>query len=404
MRTFPWVIALAWALGGCDDELFGKPGGGEPVATDLEGFCAVQAVFAARCNACHGTSATGGLDLATDPAAALINHPAATDAALTLVVPGDPDASFLWAKVSGTQADGQGGVMPPGGLAADEQEIIRAWIADGADTACDSDAPVTDGYGVHPDGFDDPAVHGLEAKFQDQTCTDCHGADLSGGAGPSCDTCHAAGWREDCTFCHGDADVGQAAPPVNISGADDGADATFIPHLAHVLDTDLHTAFACESCHTTPSNVLSAGHLFVGDDTPGRAETSFIDSLSDAATWDGNGSCSNLYCHGNGQGDNGTISHTATVDGCDDCHAAKSSGENAWKRMSGAHEDHLDEGVDCHECHQATVNSSDNAILDPSLHVNGTKDVVLRSEMTRNANGTCTGTCHGERHSGRNWR
>jgi predicted CxxxxCH...CXXCH cytochrome family protein len=395
------VLVLLGLVAGCDDEVFGeKPT--DDVVSDLQGWCGVQAVFASRCETCHGSSATGGLDLATDPAAALIGVAAATDPALTLVVAGDPEASFLWHKVSGDLAPGQGGVMPPAGLDTAEQELIRAWIADGASTTCDEEPTTDTPDSYHPEGFGAAAVHGAEAKQQTQACTDCHGADLAGDAGPSCDTCHDEGWRENCSFCHGDAVDGSGAPPRHISGVDDGADATFIPHLAHVLESDLHVAWDCTTCHTKPSNVLSDGHLFIGDVTPGRAEVDFSQSLSAAASWDGNGTCSNLYCHGNGRGNNGTMAHDGVVDGCDDCHGSKAY-RGTWRSMSGEHEEHLDEGVDCVECHQDTVGQNDASIVDPARHVNGVKDVALPNGMTRNANGTCTGTCHGERHTNRGW-
>jgi hypothetical protein len=53
-----------------------------------------------------------------------------------LVVPGDPDASFLVHKVEGTMAEGEGTIMPQGAPSPIDPECriaaLRAWIAAGA--------------------------------------------------------------------------------------------------------------------------------------------------------------------------------------------------------------------------------------------------------------------------------
>jgi len=277
--------------------------------------------------------------------------------------------------------------------------LLYALLAGCDDEILDLSPPPQEG--VHPAGYADPSEHGHEAKFQDLECAECHGADLSGGdAGISCDSCHSEGWRQDCTFCHGDPEEGSGSPPVHISGTDDGAEASFIPHRTHTSATEIKGAFECSTCHTTPTDVLSVGHLFVSDTTPGRAEVSFLDGLSPAADWDGNGGCSNLYCHGNGRGNNGEIDHEDSIDNCHECHGDWTN-ENLWDDMSGAHEDHLEENLDCSECHSLTVDDQ-HAIIDITKHVNGIKDVELPYGMTR-ANGECTGTCHNEQHNGRDW-
>jgi hypothetical protein len=55
--------------------------------------------------------------------------------ALMRVEPGSPDDSYLWHKLSGTQATvgGSGSNMPKvGSLTADEKSWIEQWILDGA--------------------------------------------------------------------------------------------------------------------------------------------------------------------------------------------------------------------------------------------------------------------------------
>ncbi len=399
------VLLVLWLFGCNDDYLLPSGGGGDD--TDLpagDGWCAVQSIFRSDCFNCHDASALGGLDLETDPYAALVNHAAAGDAAAVLVVPGDPDASALYQKLIDTQTFG--GSMPPGGLlGAAATEVVRAWIADGASDVCEGPIDTTDtdgGASYHPDGFADPIAHGVEAKLQIQECVDCHGADLTGtGPAISCDTCHAPGWRTDCTFCHGDPAEGTGAPPVHISGADDGANASFIPHLVHTQVTDLKRALDCAECHTTPTDVLSPGHLFIADDTPAVAEVVFSAGLSDAARWNGNGQCTNLYCHGTGRGDNGTVAHTRQELACNDCHPDPTSTENAWETMSGDHDEHLKDGIQCWECHGDTTNNA-MVITGIPLHVNGVANVALRPGMSRVGN-ECTGSCHGENHNSRNW-
>ena len=400
-------LAVLMPLMACDDYIRVEPPG--PDISDKSGWCAVREVIPADCYPCHNAaSALGSLDLQTDPHGALVGAAAATNPQLTLVVAGDPDASFLMNKLHGDLTPNQGGIMPPEGKLDDDViEVFRAWIADGADSVCsdvlDTDVQTT---AYHPIGYWMPIEHGTEAKQQDQACTDCHGADLTGlGDAPSCDACHQDGWRTDCTFCHGDPVEGSGAPPVHISGADDGQDASFIPHMAHVSDSSVKDGFACSACHSTPTDILSDGHLFVGDATPGVAETDFGQSLSDAAVWDpATGACSNLYCHGNRGRDNGLMSHAGSVGTCHDCHPDRTSGESAWEdRFVGErHKDHLKEGIQCAACHSTATASTGIAIA--SQHVNGVVEVVLaEGTMTRNPNGTCTGNCHGEGHSNESW-
>ncbi|MES2643310.1 MAG: CxxxxCH/CxxCH domain-containing protein [Myxococcota bacterium] len=399
MRTLALLLLAA-----CDDTIFPAPthGGGGEVG---EGYCGVQTIFASQCVACHSTGGrAGGLDLETSAHSALVGVSSALYPDRTLVVPGAPDASFLYAKVTGAAAASEGTPMPPSaGLSAEDAAVLRAWIADGASEACTDVIDPSDGH--HPPGWEAPDVHGMAAKHQDQTCVMCHGPDLAGGdVGVSCDTCHEDGgpgtaWRTDCTFCHGGVDNLTGAPPEGISDETDAADTSFPVHTTHVQDTSFKSAFDCVQCHVKPTDVLSSGHVFLGDTTPGVADLSFVAGLSPAAEWE-RGTCSNLYCHGNGRSDNGSVSVDSTVR-CGSCHAVQASGEDAWERLSAPHEDHLEEGVTCNECHGEVVSAGD-VIAHPELHVNGSVSVRLPSGMTR-ASETCTGSCHGESHGGRRW-
>lgn len=409
MRTMLLLAALG--LTGCDDTLFGVPRPG--TETPLEGgFCGVRSVVSSpRCAGCHSAAAPdGGLDLETDPHAALVDQAATIDATLVRVRPGDPDGSFLMAKLEGRLDADQGGSMPPGAsLDADTLQVFRQWIADGASSDCsteDTDPPLTYYY-PHPEGWEAPDAHGLAFKLRDPAygdwCTTCHGEDLSGGTGPSCDSCHTGGdaWRTDCVFCHGGTEDRSGAPPRDIDNAT--TDLTFPAHQAHVQEGPLHGGWTCAECHTTPSDVLSPGHTFVEDSTPGVAEVVFDAGRSDVATWTvRTGTCSDLYCHGNGQGDNGSVALGAGPLDCGSCHASRASGEDALKDMSGRHDDHVwDEGLGCQECHGATT-ADGNTILDKALHIDGRVDLQLPDGMTRSGE-TCSGSCHGETHYNEDW-
>jgi hypothetical protein len=100
-----------------------------------------QKVFGAkgcRVSTCHGEFTQAGLDLRYGAAhVSLVDQPATTPGAdgQMLVTPGDPDASFLWRKLSGALDADEGDRMPAAGtspLDALELELVRAWIAAGA--------------------------------------------------------------------------------------------------------------------------------------------------------------------------------------------------------------------------------------------------------------------------------
>lgn len=407
MRALLYPLALLAALVACDDTFNYNKGGVTP-ADDSDapplgtGYCALKQVIAQNCGFCHGAggSPQGGLDLETDPHAALVDMPSSLYAGRTLVVPGDSASSFLINKLTG-DLSGEGGAMPPNGaLDAATVDVLRAWIDDGATDVCDE--VVDPGGNYHPEGWSAPTAHGLAAKLHEQTCTDCHGANLDGeDNGVSCDGCHSdPEWRTNCTFCHGGDDNNTGAPPEDIDDNSDTATLAFRAHTRHVTE-NTHAPFGCGTCHDKPQDVLTPGHMF--DSTPAIAEVTFVNGLSPRGTYLGNGSCSNLYCHGNGQSSNGTAEHSQTM-GCTSCHAGLSSGRSGWATMSEPHEDHLREGLSCENCHNDTTRDG-SSIHDPGLHVNGAKDVVIEPNVGVTRTGsTCTGTCHGKVHTNESWR
>lgn len=100
-------------------------GGGPTVSFAAD----VQPLFDANCIGCHG--ANGGLSLAAGSSYDNLVGVPAQGYAGNRVVPGDPDASVLYRKLSGAQ--GVGGPMPPTGfLPAATVDLVRTWIAEGA--------------------------------------------------------------------------------------------------------------------------------------------------------------------------------------------------------------------------------------------------------------------------------
>ena len=109
-----------------------------------EGWCGVvDAVNTQGCLTCHNTAAKlGGLDLSVEPGEALVGVPSSQWPEILRVAPGDPDASLLYQKLTGTQGPERGAQMPLGSQ-LDPAIIasVRAWIAAGAETVCDEGAP-----------------------------------------------------------------------------------------------------------------------------------------------------------------------------------------------------------------------------------------------------------------------
>jgi predicted CxxxxCH...CXXCH cytochrome family protein len=128
-----------------------------------------------------------------------------------------------------------------------------------------------------------------------------------------------------------------------------------------------------------------------------------FDGVSPSGADDGNGTCSTIYCHGDGQG-NGSETDSANGLACTACHPDSSSGENALDGMSGEHKKHVwEENAPCSDCH-VTVVENGQTITGAARHVNGTPNVSMdpTTGLTYNA-GRCTGRCHGDGHTNDPW-
>jgi hypothetical protein len=96
----------------------------------------VYPIIEANCS-CHVDGGPGGLEMPDAGTAYgnLVDVPSNNAAnAQDRVEPGDPDASFLWHKLNGTLAGGEGDPMPDGGpqLGAGDLGTVEQWILGGA--------------------------------------------------------------------------------------------------------------------------------------------------------------------------------------------------------------------------------------------------------------------------------
>jgi len=141
------LAALLLALAACSDG-----GGGDPTTPGnpscAEGqsfestFDAIQTVVFERngCtqDICHGSAASGGLDLRRDAAYDAIFDVPSTASPLKRVQPGDKSRSFLWLKLAAKTNPGSveivGSPMPSNlpAISGNELEALRLWIYSGA--------------------------------------------------------------------------------------------------------------------------------------------------------------------------------------------------------------------------------------------------------------------------------
>ncbi len=97
----------------------------------------IQPIFDANCVACHQSgSAQEGLVLEEGKAYASLIRKPSHQANMALILPGSPQESYLLHKADGSQVSvhGRGERMPLGGkLDPQELELLRAWVAAGAE-------------------------------------------------------------------------------------------------------------------------------------------------------------------------------------------------------------------------------------------------------------------------------
>jgi predicted CxxxxCH...CXXCH cytochrome family protein len=191
----------------------------------------------------------------------------------------------------------------------------------------------------------------------------------------------AEGATGGCSTCHGSST--NAAPPRDLLG--NTASPKVGAHQAHLRTSNWRHQIACSACHIVPLTSEAPGHR----DGDGISEQVF-DTLNPAASYSG-GTCSSLYCHGNGRGNNGTATWTSTQPyTCGRCHSI--TGNN----MSGKHSYHIGEkNLKCNVCHSTVVNAS-MTIINANLHVNGVHEVKMAQGTFNSVTRQCSNVgCHG---------
>jgi predicted CxxxxCH...CXXCH cytochrome family protein len=242
---------------------------------------------------------------------------------------------------------------------------------------------------AHPTGWVAKTAHGAAFNNGD-SCggSSCHGGPkLEGAAATTCQKCHP-GFEKNCTFCHGGTDNTTGAPPFTV----DGKSAASVPgvgrHSSHVW-TGGKARYDCSICHVKPTDAFSAGHI---DPRPGDVKFSGIAAGTTYNTT--THQCTNIYCHGNGNGSKGSAPWVGAWNNtCSSCHPAKPT--------SGEHKEHTDEGIGCQVCHNCVVNGQ-GAINNPALHVDGKKDYCGPKGFNATTK-RCSLKCHGRDHQNDPW-
>lgn len=242
-------------------------------------------------------------------------------------------------------------------------------------------------------------------------CGSCHGAPPpaphpTGAEAANCATCHptmeenslvfrnpdshingtvevtAAPATGGCTSCHGREET-NAAPPLDLTGNAARTSLGVGAHQEHLKTSTWRHAIPCSACHVVPTALDSPGHR----DGDNKAEVKF-DTMNPQGTY-ANGTCSTMYCHGNGRGSTGSMSWLATGPlQCGACHSVTGTG------MSGDHARHLQRGITCSQCHATVVDANRN-IITADLHIDGKHEVKMAAGTWNVMTRSCSGTgCH----------
>lgn len=137
------IVTVSCLLAACDESLrtlAGPTPNLEPTFTSIqrEIFASSDSAGRASCTSCHqsavGAPRAAGMSLASDIAyESLVGKPSSRKSGAVLVVPGDPDRSYLIQKLEGnTSMVGRRMPTSPPYLTAGQMQIIRRWIQIGA--------------------------------------------------------------------------------------------------------------------------------------------------------------------------------------------------------------------------------------------------------------------------------
>lgn len=96
----------------------------------------VEPVFVAACGDCHGAKRPKkGLVLTEQGREHMLGVPSKMEPGRVLLVAGDPEGSYLWAKLAHQHKEGQGmprTIFSAKKLPAEQLDLIRRWIEEGA--------------------------------------------------------------------------------------------------------------------------------------------------------------------------------------------------------------------------------------------------------------------------------
>jgi predicted CxxxxCH...CXXCH cytochrome family protein len=143
---------------------------------------------------------------------------------------------------------------------------------------------------------------------------------------------------------------------------------------------------ACTDCHTVPTDTAHAAQ-------PLNLTWSALAGNGTTPTWDAIALTCTNYCHG-ATLTGGTMTTPVWTSGssqaaCGTCHGLAPG--------TGHHSLHQGLGLDCGTCHGAGFSATSTShAVNPSLHVNGVKDVAAGNPPGWDpATRSCTNSCHG---------
>ena len=222
-------------------------------------------------------------------------------------------------------------------------------------------------------------------------CALCHGANLEGDLGPACNDCHTAGSPLDLSNCTSchNDPPDSAAPAGNSRPNREGA------HGVH--DALPKVADICITCH---SGSGTNTNIHFDTSTPANvAGLTTYDAKSGIFSYNpADGTCANVSCHG-GQLTPDWL--TGTIDvaaNCESCHARGTGQFNSYD--SGKHKKHVsDEFVECIECHDPAKLATDHysGLDTPSFE--GAADETILDALSYDPDtnlGCDVADCHGE--------
>ena len=226
--------------------------------------------------------------------------------------------------------------------------------------------------GPHGEGYVDiesAMHHSKDIKdrlhWQISGCRSCHGAEYTGGqAMKSCSEagCHveADGGPEACYTCHGDWTTKKIWPQ------------WYSTHTTHLEGgSGSNTTIECTNCHKLPNGITEPGHIrgvteVNLDNALARTQTK--GTVGEPAYIAADGTCENVYCHGNfTNGNNVAVKWKGTDQGaCGTCHGNASTGNPLPKPPHTTSDK-------CSGCHAGAIDA--NQVPNKATHMNGVLNV-----------------------------